>query len=318
MAQQKQIPVYLFTGFLSGGKTTFIRSTLEDKRFNDGTENILLILCEEGEEEYDADAFGKNVFMRSIEDENDLNEDALSAWLKETGSDKVMIEYNGMWEMQSLYEVIPEGWLIGQQFFFAEGPTFQVFNANMRTQCYDKLRTCDVMVFNRCREDTDTDILHKIVRQANRRCGIFYDYTDGRSIADQKEDPLPFDKEAPVIKVEDRDYAYFFADLMENTKDYKGKTAEFVATFPKTDKKLPAGVIVAGRMLMNCCAADTQLAAMACYLGKHEMPAPDTWFRIRGRIRLQRNHLFGGEVPVMDVLGISPASEPDDPVATFY
>ena len=46
-----QIPVYAFTGFLDSGKTKFIQETLEDERFNAG-ERTLLLVCEEGEEEY--------------------------------------------------------------------------------------------------------------------------------------------------------------------------------------------------------------------------------------------------------------------------
>ena len=39
------VPVYLFTGFLESGKTKFIQSTLEDKRFCRG-ERTLLLVCE--------------------------------------------------------------------------------------------------------------------------------------------------------------------------------------------------------------------------------------------------------------------------------
>ena len=46
------LPVYLFTGFLDAGKTRFIQETLEDKRFNNG-EKTLVLICEEGVEEYD-------------------------------------------------------------------------------------------------------------------------------------------------------------------------------------------------------------------------------------------------------------------------
>ena len=49
-----EIPVYLFTGFLDSGKTKFIQETLEDVNFNNG-EKILLVVCEEGEEEYNED-----------------------------------------------------------------------------------------------------------------------------------------------------------------------------------------------------------------------------------------------------------------------
>lgn len=37
MAKAVEIPVYLFTGFLEGGKTRFIRETLEDRNSMPGS-----------------------------------------------------------------------------------------------------------------------------------------------------------------------------------------------------------------------------------------------------------------------------------------
>ena len=45
----KEIPVYLFVGFLESGKTKFIQETFEDPNFDSGDKTLLLI-CEEGEE----------------------------------------------------------------------------------------------------------------------------------------------------------------------------------------------------------------------------------------------------------------------------
>ena len=50
------LPMYVFTGFLESGKTKFIQQTLEDPRFNAGERTLLLVL-EEGEEEYDLSAY---------------------------------------------------------------------------------------------------------------------------------------------------------------------------------------------------------------------------------------------------------------------
>lgn len=312
------IRVFLFTGFLDAGKSTFIQSTLEDKRFNSG-EKTLLIRCEDGEVEYDFSSFsGSNVYLRSFEEEEEFTEKALKDAARETKAERVIIEYNGMWPMQTLFDVIPDNWIISQEICFAEASTYEVYNANMRNLVFDKLQTCDVIVFNRCSEDTDTDALHKIVRQANRRCNIFYEYPDGRSVMDEKVDPLPFDINAPVVQIEDRDYAYFFSDLMENTANYEGKTVSFTALYPASSKPMPDGVFVAGRMLMNCCAADTQFAGMACYRNKAQRPEKGSWFRLTGKIRLQRNRLFSGKIPVVDVISVEKAKQPEDPVATFY
>ena len=313
-----QVPVYLFTGFLDGGKSTFIQSTLEDKRFHSG-ERTLLLRCEEGEVEYDFSAFSAgNVFLKNFENEEDFDEAALAAAQRETRAERVIVEYNGMWQMSTLFDQMPESWIVAQEICFAEAATFPVFNANIRNLVYDKLQTCDVIVFNRCSEDTDKEALHKIVRQANRRCNIFYEYPDGRSILDETVDPLPFDINAPVVQIEDRDYAYFFSDLMENLQNYEGKTVSFTALYPGSSKPLPDGVFVAGRMLMNCCAADTQFAGMACYRGKVPKPAPGSWFKLTGKIRLQRNRMFSGKVPVMDVISVEKGREPEEPTATFY
>ena len=78
----KQIPVFLFTGFLEAGKTRFIQETLEDPRFNCG-EKTLLLLCEEGIEEYDPRTFsGSNVWISVIEREEDLQPEALKKLLQ--------------------------------------------------------------------------------------------------------------------------------------------------------------------------------------------------------------------------------------------
>ena len=83
-----EIPVYLFTGFLESGKTKFIQETLEDERFNSG-EYTLLVLCEEGEEEYEPKTWsGKNVFIKTVDEPSQLTSDLLSGWVKETGAER--------------------------------------------------------------------------------------------------------------------------------------------------------------------------------------------------------------------------------------
>ena len=70
----KEIPVYIFTGFLESGKTLFMQDTLEDSRFNAG-EKTLVLQCEEGEEEFDPAKFpSKNVVIKTLDSQEDLNE----------------------------------------------------------------------------------------------------------------------------------------------------------------------------------------------------------------------------------------------------
>ena len=76
------VAVYLFTGFLDGGKTSFVNETLNDPRFASGEETLLL-LCEEGEVEVDSKSFEeKNIFTEVIDDPNEINPSNLKSLQK--------------------------------------------------------------------------------------------------------------------------------------------------------------------------------------------------------------------------------------------
>ena len=148
----QEIPVYLFTGFLDAGKTKFIQETLEDVRFNNG-ESTLLLLCEEGEEEYDPSTFsGKNVFIETIEEQEELTPSNLERLQKKHAVERVVIEYNGMWMLDTLYQNMPDSWIVYQEFMFADSQTFLTYNANMRGLVVDKLKSCEMLVLNRADE----------------------------------------------------------------------------------------------------------------------------------------------------------------------
>mgnify|MGYP000030251487 CR=1 FL=1 len=70
--RQSDVMVYLMTGFLDSGKTQFLTFTLEQDYFHtDG--KTLLILCEEGEEEYDPKEMLKyGVVIEKVEDKEDV------------------------------------------------------------------------------------------------------------------------------------------------------------------------------------------------------------------------------------------------------
>ena len=213
MRKKQDMPVYLFTGFLEAGKTRFIQETLEDKRFCNG-EKTLLLLCEEGEEEYAPDEFAsKTVQIRTLEDQSELTPDRLTALAEETDAERVVIEYNGMWLLDVLYTALPEGWMVYQEFFFADANTILRYNDNMRQLVYDKLKSCELAVFNRFRPEMDKMEFHKLVRAASRRADIAYEYPDGKVEYDEIVDPLPFDLDAPIVEIGDDDYATWYRDL---------------------------------------------------------------------------------------------------------
>ena len=126
----QQIPVYVFTGFLDSGKTKFIQETLEDPRFNAG-ERTLLLVFEEGEEEYDFSAYPhKNVFLEVL-DQQTVTTKELQALAKKHKAERVIIEYNGMWQLSEFYNALPDDWTVYQEMMFADSTTFINYNANI-------------------------------------------------------------------------------------------------------------------------------------------------------------------------------------------
>ena len=313
----RQIPVYLFTGFLEAGKTRFIQETLEDARFNQG-ERTLLLLCEEGVEEYDPSRFsGDNVFIHPVENEEDIQAASLEAALKKCRADRVMIEYNGMWMLDSLYQRMPQNWVVAQEFMFADANTFISYNANMRQLVYDKLKSCELVVLNRCKPAVDRMEVHKIIRAANRRCDIAFEMPDGKVEYDDIEDPLPFDLEAPVVEIKDEDYALFYADLSEDFSKYDGKTLRYKGLVAKSPR-LAGDNFVFGRQLMTCCANDIQFTGLICRWADAARLGKGQWLTVTATVEVKWHKGYGKKGPVLNVINLETAEPPAQPVATFY
>ena len=317
MSNRKDVPVYLFTGFLESGKTKFIQETLEDRRFCNG-ERTLLLVCEEGEEEYAPDQFAdKNVFIRMINSQEELNAEALKRFLDETKSARVVVEYNGMWLLDALYGAMPEGWMVYQEFMFADAGTFITYNANMRQLVYDKLKSCELVVFNRFNGSMDKMEFHKIVRAASRRADIAYEYVGGKVEYDDIVDPLPFDLNADIVEIGDDDYAEWYRDMSEEPKKYENKTVRFKCR-ALVRKKMPDHTFIVGRHVMTCCVEDIQFAGLVCQWDKADTVKDDTWIILTARINFKFNRAYSKKGPVLTYIDSTPCDAPEQPVATFY
>ncbi len=315
----EETPVYLFLGFLESGKTKFIQETMEDERFASG-EKTLLLVCEEGEEEYDVSKFAvKDCIVRYITDEEELTEAKLTGLQLEHGIERVVVEYNGMWMMQKFFDSMPEGWLINQIMMFVDSATFLTYNANMRQLMFDKVQYAEMVVFNRFRESVNDKMqFHKVIRAITRRADIVYEHVGGKADFDDIEDPLPFDVNAPVVEIADRDYALFYRDIAENTGEYAGKTVKFKGLCA-CDKRLPAGTFVVGRHIMTCCEADIQYSGLACVSPDPALRvATRDWVEVPAKIVIEQNKVYRGKGPVLRATKIEKCEKPQEELATFY
>lgn len=311
-----ETPVYLFLGFLESGKTKFIQETLEDKRFDSG-EKTLVLICEEGEEEYEPARFKvKNVVLRTIE-KDALSAPFLEKLQRETDAERVIVEYNGMWLADEFFQAMPEGWMVNQIMTFFEASSFLNYNANMRQLVYDKLQYTELVVFNRFQDGLDKMALHKIVRAATRRAQIVYEYNTDRAEYDDIVDPLPFDLNAPVVKIEDRDFALFYQDFVEETKKYIGKTLSFRGMVA-WDKRLPRTSFVFGRHVMTCCEADIAYRGIAVDFDGSLTLATREWVEVTGKVTIAYSAAYKKKGPVIVASKVTRCDPPEQPLATFY
>ena len=311
-----QIPVYAFTGFLDSGKTRFIQETLEDERFNAG-ERTLLLVFEEGEEEFDFSTYPhQNVFLEVLDQET-VTEKDFKALMKKHRPERVVAELNGMQLVGDLYARVPAEWVVAQEVMFADTTTFMAYNANMRNLVMDKLTGAQMVVFNRLEKDADVMPFHKLARAASRRVDIMYEFTDGSTQFDDIEDPLPFDINAPVIEVEDDDYALWFRDVTEEPEKYQGKTVRFKAQVAmlRRDKN---GMFAPGRFVMTCCVDDIQFCGLPCKFAGAKELKPRSWVMVEAKISAEKHRLYKGDLgPVLTALSVTDAAPAVEDVCTF-
>lgn len=313
----KQLPVYLFTGFLEGGKTSIIQESMNDQNFNSG-EKTLILLCEEGIEELDISKFwGKNVSVISIESEDMLTKEYLGGLTKNKVIDRIIIEYNGMWQLQTLYDNIPDSWGFYQNMMFADANTFIAYNNNMRQLVFDKVKDAEMVVLNRTPDNIDKEEIHKIIRGISRRAAIVYDYPDGHVEYDDIEDPLPFDVDAPVIELADNDYALWYRDMTEDLSKYHGKTMKFKGIIAN-DPRLPKNSAIIGRHVMTCCVDDIQYSGMICIFKNEVKLNTRDWITVKGTLKIEPHKLYRNKGPVLYVDSTEFAVPPKQEVATFY
>ena len=313
-----EIPVYFFTGFMDSGKTTLIQETLFENGFAEDDDRILIIACEDGDIEYDTEKLKTiNASVAMVESEADFNTEHLQEIADEYRPDAVFIEYNGTWGVGDVYEMeLPRNWVIVQSLATVDATTFEMYMANMRPMMMEQFFRAEVVIINRCDDDTPKSKFRGNIKAVNRPAQIVYERADGT--IDDREEELPFDINADVIEISDADYALWFMDCMENPKKYDGKTVHFLGlVYNPKDGKLKRGVIVPGRFAMTCCIEDITFLGMMCKTGMENTPEHRSWIDLTAKIKVEFAKEYKGRGPILYPIELKPAEKPEDELVYF-
>ena len=291
---KRDVPVYLITGFLESGKTQFLDFTIHQSYFQI-PDKTLLILCEEGEEEYDEAALkANNTVVEIIENKEDFTTERLVAMDILHQPERVMIEYNGMWLVSDFEKMqLPHGWGVEQQITCVDASPFQMYMANMKSIFMDMVRNSDMVVFNRCIKEYPLATYRRGIKVANQRAEVIFEDEEGE-LDDIFQDEMPFDVNATVIDILPEDYGIWFVDSMDHPDRYVGKTVHFKARALKP-RGMGSKFFVPGRTAMTCCADDTTFLGYVCKSAYAPKLNPGEWVEVTAKIGVERRNEYQGE-----------------------
>lgn len=316
MFGNKEIPVYLFTGFLESGKTTCIQEVIEEGNFSDGA-RTLLILCEEGEHEIDDELLMENrISCVVMEDEDEFTEEACKGLQEKYRPNRVVIEYNGMWDMEDLFgEVLPENWIVVQTFTTVNALTYQVYSSNMKPLLMAHFQMSDLVIFNRCTDALDKPAARRSVKAVNRRTQVLFEAEDG-SVESNIAEELPYDINASVIMLEDDDFGLWYLDISEHPEKYVGKTIIFKGQVYR-NRTFPKDAFVPSRQAMTCCEDDIAKIGFMCHYSQAADFATNSWVNVTVKVKTQKSRKHDGDYPVLYAEKVEPAEPPAEEIVYF-
>ena len=307
-------PVYIINGFLESGKTSFIRFTLGQPYFQiKGT--TLLLLCEDGEEEYDAKTLrAAKAEMRLITDEASFTPENLLAIEKEVNPERVVIEYNGMWNMKNMK--LPFHWNVEQQITCIDASTFPEYYTNMRSLVAEMVRKSELIIFNRC--DTVMENLgsyRRNIKAVNAEAAVIFENAEGE-INEIFEEDLPYDLQADTIELDEKSYGIWYLDVMDHAERYQGKTIEYVGMVMRP-KGFGADAFVPGRMAMTCCAEDMTFLDYICKFNGADKLKERSWVKVRAKVKKEFLPAYKGEGPVLYADSVEACAKPANEIVGF-
>ncbi len=306
-------PVYIINGFLDSGKTEFINFTLDQPYFQVSGKTLLL-LCEEGEIEYDPYVLKRSkTVVEVIENEADLTVDKMVELEKKHRPERIIIEYNGMWKFRDLR--LPWHWRVEQQITTIDASTFPMYFTNMKSMVSDMLRKSEMIIFNRCDGIADLNVYKRNVKALNQSADIVFEDSNGE-IDEIMEDDLPYDLNSDPIVLDEQGYGIWYLDSLDHLERYEGKTVQFVGMVMKPDN-FPKDHFVPGRMAMTCCAEDMTFLGFVCVSKDAALYKERDWVKVTAVVKREYFADYEGEGPVLHAVLLTKAKQPKEPVISF-
>ncbi len=306
-------PVYIINGFLESGKTEFISFTLAQPYFQiKGT--TLILMCEEGENEIDVKLLKKSrTVLEIIENEEDFTPALMTELEKKYKADRIIIEYNGMWNFKELK--LPWYWKVEQQITMIDGSTFPMYYNNMRSLFAEMVRKSEMIIFNRCDGIEELNVYKRNIKAVNPKADVIFEDANGE-IDEIFEEDLPYDLNQEIIELDNQGYGIWFLDSMDHLERYIGKKLQFVAMVLKPEH-FPDNYFVPGRMAMTCCEDDIAFLGYACEFEGAAALEQKEWVKVTATVTKAYWEDYKGEGPILRAISVEKTKAPKEEVISF-
>ncbi|MCI9297870.1 MAG: GTPase [Lachnospiraceae bacterium] len=306
-------PVYVINGFLESGKTEFIVYTLAQPYFQLKGKTLLL-LCEEGEIEYEEKLLKEsNTILELIEEESNFTPSKLMELDKKYKPERIIIEYNGMWNFKNMK--LPWHWSIEQQITCIDASTFPMYYTNMKSLLAEMVRKSELIIFNRCDGISDLASYKRNIKAVNRQAEIIFEDANGE-IDEIFEDDLPYSLKDDPIVLDNTGYGIWYIDSMDHLERYLNKRIQFTAQVMKPEN-FPADHFVPGRMAMTCCAEDMSFLGYVCKYADAAALKMRDWVKVTAVVKKEYWEDYKGEGPLLHAEKVEKVKAPKEEVISF-
>ena len=273
--------IYFVNGFLEAGKTTFIKELLSQDYFDTG-EKTLVLLCEDGSEEYTDDFCREHhLTVEVIEDEETFTDKKLKEVMEKINPERIIIEFNGMWNPEHKLDYW-SGELI-MMIVIIDATTFELYLNNMKPYIKQQITNAYMTVFRSCDgKENRLASYRRSIRALNSQTNFVFKNKDGEMNPRLDED-LPYDIRANRIELTEESFGTFYIDAMEYVKRYKNKIVSFIGKIFKKRKNM----LLVGRMALTCCSEDLAMFAFICDARDVSEFNECEWVRVDGQVKAE-------------------------------
>ena len=183
---------------------------------------------------------------------------------------------------------------------------------NMRNMLMEQLTESELIVVNRCADGVNRSGFRRALKVQNPMAQLLFEDMQGKIIEPSEED-LPYDVKGDKIVLDDVDFGVWYVDAYDHPELYLHKEIDFKGQIFRP-KGMPDNMFVPVREIMTCCADDVRYYGYPCKAEMKIDAKTKSWMQIRARFEYEAVSSFGNKQPVLYLIDMEPATEPEDKV----